>query len=269
MRAVFHAAVQAAIQGVVWWINGEPNPWGIGLAMFWISLIAAFDFLSWRKKKRGEAEIREAFRSMQTSQWTSTQWTSYAQAYQAILGQKAVYKNPVREQRAEAIRGWRAFNIGSDGLWGMHHYRWEAPQLTAICSPLNAFYWSEYSEAAVEGESDRDRCLRHISMGSQLCRCGIYGMAELVPGRYEEEDIQAWARCVAWGTVAVDAEGNFRSSDAELEEVFLMGSNIRKHQPLGRYFDLERLSLDLSIQYGIPVTVVETADELVKVAVAR
>ena len=127
-------------------------------------------------------------------------------------------------------------------LRGMASKTWESTRMTAECD------WED--DAGVGA---------HIASADIFHHCGIYGMADLNPDRYGDDDIHAWVRCVAWGTVGVDVDGNWRATEVEMEEIFLVKRLFNNEA----WLDFEKIADWLQAVYHIPVHVVNTVSELV------
>lgn len=147
-------------------------------------------------------------------------------------------------QRDEPIRGWRGMEFVNGYLRGMAGWEWSSARMTAEC------HWGIGESPSAHIAISGDHPFHH---------CGIYGMADLNPDRYGDDDIHAWVRCVAWGTVGVDADGNWRATEVEMEEIFL----VKELFANATWLDFDKIADCLQAVYSIPVHVVDTVSELV------
>lgn len=105
--------------------------------------------------------------------------------------------------------------------------------------------------------------------GSNICRCGIYGF-DTLDKLYNDAgaEFAVYVRAIAWGTVLVDYNDNFRASDITFTEIWLNREIAAMQLSIGssamptNWFNWEKLVHILADFYQVPVVMAENYDEI-------
>ena len=185
-------------------------------------------------------------------------------------------------EQDEPIFGWRAYNLTNDGkLVGNFGTPWETRHLVAKClvganDLMQLIHYRLEGEArdkmlecyrqVTDSPSFEKRCVEHLERGGCYTDpgCGIWATANPL-----NDHGMIMARCIAFGTVLADDKGNWRASEAQIEELFVV-KNWHPNDPyvnyaftaLHAFIDWERMVSMLTMSYLVPVKVVGTLEEV-------
>lgn len=202
----------------------------------------------------------------------------------------------VVQDRTEPITGWRGYQIDSSLTLSGVRAKWPTRKFVAECSEGDDRLQQRAQLQALMADdeayqfwlkrqmkdSPAARCVAHLENGDN-CGCGVWGRAlvENLP----EGDWPVIAHCQAYGVVAVDAEGNFRASEVEIDELWVVkgkgqsSPQISQLSPGGHayltitgpsaaapwysaYVDWQKIADLLRDKYAVPVHVVESMAEV-------
>ena len=176
------------------------------------------------------------------------------------------------EHKDTPLPGWRLYSLTPDGYLKGSRQKWKEKKLVAECqsshdlfetatlvSLLSSYLDKEQVDqlrAWVNGSnSAASNCISHLGAGS--CSCGIWGRAEVIN---TQSDAFILASCLAYGTVATDEAGNWRASEVQIEQLYVVRQKYTNY--LNNYIDWERLGYDLYSRYGVPTKVIDSVEEI-------
>lgn len=266
----------AVIGGLILASGGVP--WGnIGFGVFGVICLAVWAV----SKERKDDEMASYYTNS-----ASTSLSALRNAYASLLNTPPGLVGASRQRfkgkaadRMQPVYGWRGYRMDTDGkLIGMRE-PWETSHKAAVCVSFNEHptemirtllgddevfeFWMKR-----RGDNDpaRERCVEHLtndSCGNEP-GCGIWGRAN------PDEHIQGLviARCMAYGVVAVDEDGNWRASDVQIESMFVNKQAFESDMgaygghAIVRYVDYDRMAYDLELRYSVPVKVLASVESL-------
>lgn len=179
------------------------------------------------------------------------------------------------------VYGWRGYTMDSETatLHGATK-EWPEREFQAECNnyrdyPSPQEQWAEQAlkefpdlleqyKARKQGvpASRREVCLQHLESDSctgSSYGCGIWGRAK--PDAVDTEDYQIVAHCIAWGTVLLDEDENWRASDVRIEALYVVKEAFQDEDYF-KYIDFDRMAADLYARYVVPVRVIDSLEEL-------
>jgi hypothetical protein len=168
---------------------------------------------------------------------------------------------PAPVHQDEPVYGWRGYGLQVDGDGRLElrgaRMAWPGRELEAKCFGLLSI-----DNAATEDGT----CVQHLEQDScpHAYGCGIWGRAVPV-------ESAVYAHCLAYGTVALDDDGNWRASNVRIEALYVSKPAVLRQNDiqagwLRDYLIWDAISADLHARYGVPVYIVEEHSALLRAA---
>ncbi len=163
------------------------------------------------------------------------------------------------EQRDTPVTGWRAYRLSLTGTLMGVRQEWTERRLVAECSD---FIRDVQGQPRWHRSTPAETCAEHLEKCPQLCACGIYLRAKPENWGVHPEHFVVYARCLAYGVVAMDEDGNARASDVSIEALYVLRCDLSSVVgALSQYIDWEGVANTLRGRYGVPVTVTDSLEE--------
>lgn len=287
---LLNLVIQCVVANVLFWWEGVIPRLNGGFAVASLAGLGICQFIEWRNKRAVKEDPGMHGRGCPCSSCQSffVNAVPLAHGYNSAV----TYVTNTTSSRPRlrftgkavdhegAIYGWRVYSLAADGTLSGARQSWPTKEMKAVClashnTPPDEMIrgmlgddvtYRLWLERRGDNSRQRQQCLDHLEHDSCPQGCGIWGQKYPCAGLI-------MARCLAYGTVALDEDGNWRASDVEIESLYILKAAIENFAfsriitesgvgPLTPYIDWDRLAVDLGLRYDVPAKVIEDVSEL-------